>query len=242
MTPLVHLRSVACALPWINIDTDQILPARFMKESRSAPNGYAPYLFHDLRRTAGGRPDGAFPLNLASNAKAQVIAARRNFGSGSSREAAVYALVDAGVRCVVAPTHGDIFAANAVNNGLLPARLDEAHMEELLDLLAPGGVQVEVDLSACLIAVADRQFAFGIDPVWRVRLLNGWDDIDMTRRYAAEIEAWCERDRAQRPWAGLPADVPDPVKSSALPAPERSGAPLTFTTAGRRPPERPAAA
>ena len=205
MEALVKIRSVACALPQINVDTDQVLPARFMKEPRTPPAGYARYLFHDLRRRADGALDPGFALNDACNRDAKIIVARRNFGSGSSREAAVYALVDAGLRCIVAPLHGDIFAANAVNNGLLPARASEAAVERMLALLAPGGVEADVDLQACRITVAGEAFDFEVDPAWRIRLLNGWDDIDMTRRFAADIAAWCERDAIERPWASLRA-------------------------------------
>ncbi|GAA4327612.1 3-isopropylmalate dehydratase small subunit [Pigmentiphaga soli] len=201
MEPFVRLESGACALPQINIDTDQLLPARFMKQPRQPGAGYDRFLFHDLRRRPDGSLDPAFPLNDPRNAGARIVVARRNFGSGSSREAAVYALVDAGVRCVIAPSHGDIFASNAVNNGLLPARLGESETEELLALLAPGGVRAEVDLQACAIRAAGRSFAFAIDPVWRVRLLNGWDDIDMTRRFADGIARWVAADRIARPWA-----------------------------------------
>lgn len=208
MEPFVRLTSVAAALPQINIDTDQVLPARFMQQPRVPGTGYRPFLFHDLRRLPDGSPDPAFPLNDPKNAGTQVIAARRNFGSGSSREAAVYALVDAGVRCVIAPSHGDIFSSNAVNNGLLPARVEEGAMEELLALLAPGGVAVEVDLEACRIQAAGRGFDFSTDPLWRIRLLNGWDEIDMTRRFATEIDAWCAADRLARPWAQLAPDPP----------------------------------
>jgi len=204
MQPLVRLRSIACALPRINIDTDQVFPARFMKEVRVPPAGYSPYLFHDLRRLSDGSLDPEFALNSPKNRGASVVAARRNFGSGSSREAAVYALVDAGVRCVLAPSHGDIFAANAVNNGLLPGRIDEDEMETLLEVLAPGGVEVDLDLEGCQVTVLGRCFDFSVDPVWRTRLLNGWDDIDVTRHFKDDIVAWCKRDRERRPWAQLP--------------------------------------
>ena len=206
MEAFVRLSSVACALPQINIDTDQVLPARFMQQPRLPGAGYDRFLFHDVRRRPDGSLDAAFPLNDPKNAGAGIIAARRNFGSGSSREAAVYALVDAGVRCVLAPSHGDIFSSNAVNNGLLPARVDEAQMETLLALLASGGVVAEVDLEACQVRVAGQAFAFSVDPVWRLRLLKGWDEIDMTRRFAGEIAAWVDTDKTRRPWAQLTPD------------------------------------
>ena len=206
MEAFVRQSSVAVAMPQINIDTDQVLPARFMKQPRTPPEGYAPYLFHDLRRSPAGSPSADFALNDPANARAKFIAARRNFGSGSSREAAVYALVDAGIRCVVAPSHGDIFSANAVNNGLVPARVEEAAMEELLALLAPGGVVATVDLENCSVEVGGRVFGFQIDPVWRMRLLNGWDDIDITRRFGPQIDGWLAADAVGRPWAQLPPE------------------------------------
>jgi 3-isopropylmalate/(R)-2-methylmalate dehydratase small subunit len=202
MEPLVKVRSVACGLPIINIDTDQIFPARFMKQPRSV--GYDNFLFHDLRRQGGEALAPDFPLNDPANAHARIVVGRRNFGSGSSREAAVYALVDQGIRCVIAPSFGDIFASNAVNNGLLPAKVSEDDAETLLALVAPGGVELSVDLDTCQVLAGDRTFAFQIDPVWRVKLLNGWDDIDITRRYQADIVRWLEADAARRPWAAVP--------------------------------------
>jgi 3-isopropylmalate/(R)-2-methylmalate dehydratase small subunit len=202
MIPLIKVTSVACGLPVINIDTDQIFPARFMKQPRSV--GYDKFLFHDMRRRGGAlAPD--FPLNDPANARAQIIIGRRNFGSGSSREAAVYALVDQGIRCAIAPSFGDIFASNAVNNGLLPARVSEDDAETLLALAAPGGVEMSVDLEACEIAAGGRRFPFQIDPVWRVKLLKGWDDIDITRGYQQDIDRWLAADAAKRPWAAVPS-------------------------------------
>lgn len=206
MKPFTTLRARAVAMPQANIDTDQVIPARLMRRPRTMPEGYAPYLFHDMRRTAGGEQDPAFPLNATVNAGAEIIVAGRNFGCGSSREAAVYALVDSGICCVIAPSHGDIFSANSINNGLLPARVDEADIETLIGLLDRGGVEVEVDLVDCRIMVGNRQFAFQIDPVWRTRLLNGWDDIDLTRRFAGDIASFVAADSDKRPWARLPTE------------------------------------
>jgi len=127
--------------------------------------------------------------------------ARRGFGIGSSREAAVYALVDYGIRCVVAPSFGDIFAANAVNNGLLPARVQEANGERLLQILATGPMPITVHLESCEIHAGDAVMPFAIDPVWRTKLLNGWDDIDLTMSRLSEIRAFAAEDAMRRPWA-----------------------------------------
>lgn len=203
MEPFVSLTARACVLAWANIDTDQIFPARFMKQPRAI--GYDKYLFHGHRFDAGGRPVPGFPLDDPSNRGTRILVAGRNFGCGSSREAAVYALVDYGMRCVVAPSFGDIFASNAVNNGLLPARVAEADVEQLMALLDGLGGEVTVDLRECTILAAGERFSFAIDPVWRQKLLNGWDDVDLTRGYADAIAQWLQQDQRVRPWAGPPA-------------------------------------
>ena len=152
MKPLVEIVGHACPLGIASIDTDQLIPARFMKRPRS--EGYGGFLLHDLRRDEDGVEKPDFPLNRAPWSDAPILVARRNFGSGSSREAAVYALVDAGIRVVVAPTFGDIFAANAVQNGLLPAVIDEAEAEELLHVLAASpDCQLLVDLKEKFIVL-----------------------------------------------------------------------------------------
>lgn len=184
----------AVALPLENVDTDQLIPARFMSAPRSA--GYGSFLLHDLRRDGGVlRPE--FPLNQPQAQGASVLVARRNFGGGSSREAAVYALVDAGFRVVIAPSFGDIFSGNAVNNGLLPARISEAEAERVL---AACPSELVVDLEGLTISVAGEEIGFSLDPVWRQKLINGWDDIDLTASHRAAIAAYAETRRKQMPW------------------------------------------
>ena len=180
-----HHRGLAVGLAAENIDTDQLIPARFMSAPRSA--GYGRFLLHDLRG-----PD--FPLDAPEARGASILVAGRNFGSGSSREAAVYALVDAGFRVVVAPGFGDIFAANAVNNGLLPAHADTAA------LLAATPTTLTVDLNAQTVTGAGQVLGFEIDPVWKTKLINGWDDIDMTGTYRAQIAGFAAKRREQAPW------------------------------------------
>ena len=187
----------AVALALENIDTDQLIPARFMSAPRSAGDGG--YLLHDMRLGADGAPDPAGPLNTVPGAG--ILIARRNFGCGSSREAAVYALADAGFRVVVAPSFGDIFAGNAVGNGVLPARVSATDAEALI---AASPCAMAVDLESCTIAHPGGVVGFAIDPVWRLKLMNGWDDIDLTRAHAAAIAAYAaERARAV-PWAFPP--------------------------------------
>jgi 3-isopropylmalate/(R)-2-methylmalate dehydratase small subunit len=192
MERFTTLTAKACPLGLANVDTDQLIPARFMKRSRA--DGYGGFLLHDLRAQPG------FVLDQPAHAGAAILVARRNFGTGSSREAAVYALWDYGIRCVIAPSFGDIFASNAVKNGLLPAQVSEADAEALLAALAQGGT-LTVDLDRCVIVSAAQAVAFTIDPVRRLQLLNGWDDIDLTLRHTADIAAYRARRFAGSPWA-----------------------------------------
>jgi 3-isopropylmalate/(R)-2-methylmalate dehydratase small subunit len=214
MQPLVNLDGVAVALPLDNIDTDQLLPARFLKVPRS--QGYGPLLLHDLRFGADGQPRAGFPLNDPARAGARILVARRAFGVGSSREAAVYALVDFGIRCVVAASFGDIFAGNAANNGLLAAVVDEEEIERLLAAVEQHG-RARVDLEACTISTGDTSLSFAIDPVRRIKLLNGWDDLQLTMSYKDAVDAFVTADRLRRPWATAPAqtgcDAPRPIPS-----------------------------
>ena len=199
MRTFTQLTAIAAPLPLQSVDTDQLIPARFMKRSRA--DGYGGFLLHDLRFDEAGAPRPEFPLNAPEREGAQLLVARRNFGSGSSREAAVYALVDYGIRCVIAPSFGDIFASNAVNNGLVPATVSEDDCETLLVALQAGQREMAVDLDACSIALGNHRVGFRIDPVWRTKLLNGWDDIDLTRSHAGAIEAFAAADRERRAWA-----------------------------------------
>jgi 3-isopropylmalate/(R)-2-methylmalate dehydratase small subunit len=201
MTPFVCLEAPACPLGLENVDTDQLIPARFMQTPRA--QGYGGFLLHDLRRDAAGALRAQTPVNDARYAGAQIMIARANFGCGSSREAAVYVLADAGFRCVLAPSFGDIFASNCVQNGLLPARISAADAQALLaDPLVLAGSPIRVDLEAQSVRAGDRTFAFDVRPDWRRRLLNGWDAVDLTRSHAQDIERFLARDAQARPWAG----------------------------------------
>jgi 3-isopropylmalate/(R)-2-methylmalate dehydratase small subunit len=180
-----------------NIDTDQLIPARFMSTPRS--EGYGGYLLHDMRQREDGTPDPDFPLNQSPDAS--ILIAGRNFGSGSSREAAVYALVDAGIRAVLAPSFGDIFASNAVNNGLLPARLSDEDAEALARIVRQTGETVGIDLQERSITVAEHMFHFDLPDNWRTKLINGWDDIDLTLQHADAIRGFRNERYSAAPWA-----------------------------------------
>jgi 3-isopropylmalate/(R)-2-methylmalate dehydratase small subunit len=188
---------IATALDRESVDTDQLIPARFMSTPRA--EGYGRFLLHDLRFDADGAPVPDFPLNATP--EASVLVTRRNFGSGSSREAAVYALVDFGIRAVVAPSFGDIFASNAVNNGLLPARVSEAEADALIAVLAGGGAPARIDLDTRILEIGGRRVTFALDDIWQQKLVNGWDDIDLTRHHADAIAAFRETRLRRHPWA-----------------------------------------
>ena len=199
MEPFETIELPAVPLALANVDTDQLIPARFMKRPRSA--GYGDYLLYDLRNDPAGSVNGD-RLDDPRHAGAAVLIARRNFGCGSSREAAVYALQDYGVRCVIAPSFGDIFASNAVKNGVLPARVTEADAEALL--ASPPileGHPVRVDLLAETVTAGNLVIPFAIDAIWRKQLLNGWDDIDFTIAEQPAIARFRTLDAIARPWA-----------------------------------------
>ncbi len=204
MQPFVNLTGPACPLPISGIDTDQLLPARFMKKDRA--DGYGSVLLHDLRFAADGTEISAFPLNQEKYRRARIIVARRNFGGGSSREGAVYALADYGIGCVIAPSFGDIFSGNCINNGVLPAMLDERLVETLLDtcLAFP---EITVDLNGRTIVSAAGVMTFDIADAWRERLLNGWDEIDLTLSQSKAIADFAKADVLKHPWM-LPAASP----------------------------------
>jgi 3-isopropylmalate/(R)-2-methylmalate dehydratase small subunit len=203
MDRFVSLSAKACALLLPNVNTDMILPARFLKLPRSAELGRV--LFHDLRRDAQGNEKPDFPLNRPLWRDAKILIAGRNFGGGSSREAAVYALYEAGIRCVIASSFGDIFAQNSVKNGLLAAVLPETDVAELgAAIAADPDLPVTVDLEQQTISRGNRSFKFTVDPVSRNQLLNGWDDVDLTQSHGARIAAFKAADRERRPWARPP--------------------------------------
>jgi 3-isopropylmalate/(R)-2-methylmalate dehydratase small subunit len=201
MEKFTRLTATACPLDVTNLNTDQILPARYLKWPRSA--GLGKVLFQDLRFDADGSERAEFPLNRAPWRDAKIIVAARNFGCGSSREAAVYALYDHGIRCVIAPSFGDIFSGNAVQNGLLTAIVTDDIAAEIMQTLAQTpDLALTVDLEQLTIQCGNHNYSFALDPSRRLRLLNGWDDIALTESFRDRISAFKQDDRAHRPWAG----------------------------------------
>ena len=204
MDKFTRMTATACPLNVTNINTDQLLPARYLKWPRAA--GLGKVLLQDLRFDSAGREQPVFPLNRPQWREAKIIVAGRNFGCGSSRESAVYALYDYGIRCVIAPSFGDIFAGNSVQNGLLTAAVsDDAAAELMAQLGSTPGTPVTVDLEQQTISCGNHSYDFTIDPVRRLRLLNGWDDIALTESFADRIAAFKAADRSHRRWA-LPSE------------------------------------
>ena len=200
MEKFTTLAGTACPIDQSNLNTDQILPARYLKWTRAM--GFGKVLFHDLRFDADGREEPNFPLNKPVWRKSTILVSARNFGCGSSREAAVYALYDFGVRCVIAPSFGDIFAGNAVQNGLLTAIVTDEEAAEVMGTLAQmRELPVTVDLEQQTILCGNRTYKFRVDPIRRMRLLNGWDDLALTENYQEHISAFKADDKIKRPWA-----------------------------------------
>lgn len=200
MEPFTTLTAVAAPLDLANVDTDKILPARYLRKPRDP--GYDPWLFRDLRLDSEDRERPEFVLNQAQYRKARILVAGPNFGCGSSREGAVYALLDAGFRAVVAPSFGDIHYANEVQNGMLPAIVGDGTSARLLALLkAQPGTELTIDLPSQTIKAPDgTEYRFDIEPMFKERLLKGLDDVGLVLERLPEIEAYEAKRKAEMPW------------------------------------------
>ena len=200
MEAFVRLEGVAAALPMANVDTDMIIPKQFLKTIRRT--GLGQYLFHERRCTEDGAEIGSFVLNRPPWRDAEILVAGTNFGCGSSREHAPWALADFGIRCVVAPSFADIFFNNSAKNGILLIALPEADVETLMqDAGAPESARMTVDLRNRTITRANGEvLAFAIDDHRRHCLLNGLDDIGLTLERTAAIEAYEARAGGSRAW------------------------------------------
>jgi 3-isopropylmalate/(R)-2-methylmalate dehydratase small subunit len=190
MQPFKTLTALAAPLDRTNVDTDQIIPKQFLK--RIERTGYGDFLFFDWRRTASGEPNPEFELNLPRYQGAQILIAGKNFGCGSSREHAAWALSDFGFRCVIAPTFADIFFSNAGKNGIVLARLSEDQVAELLTKAQTiPGYKLTVSLEDQTVS-DDTGFkaSFDIDPFRKFCLVEGLDDIGLTLRHEAALDTF----------------------------------------------------
>jgi len=201
--PFITLTAIAAPLPLANVDTDKIIPARFLKTIKRS--GLGVHLFDAMRYDGEGRERADFVLNRDPYRNAQILIAHENFGCGSSREHAPWALLDFGIRCIVAPDFADIFHNNALKNGILPIRLPRAVCDALIeDAQLGGNARLTVDLARqVVIRPNGEEIAFDIDPFRKHCLLNGLDDIGQTLQRAPAIDAYEAGRRMSQPW--LPA-------------------------------------
>ena len=200
MEPFTRMTAVAAPIETANVNTDQIIPARFLRKPRD--EAYHRYLFHDLRLGEDGTERDDFILNQPPYREARILVGARNFGCGSSREAAVFALTANDIRCVIAPSFGDIFFNNCFSNGVLAVRLDEETVRAFwAQLRQQPGATMTVDLAAQTIVAADgAAHRFEIEAFRKQCLLNGLDEIRLTLEREADIAAFEERYRQETSW------------------------------------------
>ncbi|MFM5149093.1 3-isopropylmalate dehydratase small subunit [Aeromonas hydrophila] len=191
MTGFKQHKGIVVPLDSANVDTDAIIPKQFLQKVNRI--GFGKHLFHDWRflDDAGQQPNPEFVLNQSQFAGASILLARENFGCGSSREHAPWALADYGFKTIIAPSFADIFYGNAINNGMVPVRLQEEEVEALFQLVAAQpGIEIEVDLEANQVRADSLCFGFEIDEFRRYCLLNGLDAIGLTLQHEAAISAF----------------------------------------------------
>jgi 3-isopropylmalate/(R)-2-methylmalate dehydratase small subunit len=201
MEKFIRITGIAAPMMQINIDTDQIIPARFLV--RTSNEGLGEGLFADWRRQRDGSPNPGFVLNREPWTKAEIILADRNFGCGSSREAAPTALRQAGFRAVIAPSFGGIFFNNSFRNGLLPVELPIEQVRRIAEAVeaSQGRAQVTVDLENEAVSLPDGQsFRFRSPPLLRQMLIEGMDEVALTLSRQPQITGFRDGDRRKRPW------------------------------------------
>ncbi|MBI4293439.1 MAG: 3-isopropylmalate dehydratase small subunit [Betaproteobacteria bacterium] len=209
MEKFTVLHGIVLPLDRANVDTDAIIPKQFLKSIKRS--GFGPNLFDAWRYRDEGQPDKPnegrplnpdFILNQPRYKGASVLLARKNFGCGSSREHAPWALVDYGFRALIAPSYADIFFSNCSKNGLLPIVLPESQVERLFhEVAAFPGYRLRIDLDRQVVEKPDGDvYKFDVDPFRKYCLLNGLDDIDLTLRHAEKIRAFEEKRKLEQPW------------------------------------------
>ena len=201
MEKFTKLEGVAAPLKMVNVDTDMIIPADYLKTLKRT--GLAKGLFSRIRRRADGSEDPNFPLNKPAYKNAKILVAEDNFGCGSSREHAPWALLDAGIRCVISTQFGDIFYNNSFKNGLLPIKVSKEDLAKLFDDAERGAnATLSIDLEKQEIRGPDGGVVkFEIDPHRKHLLLNGLDDIGQTNLKKDKIESFEAKSKVARPWA-----------------------------------------
>jgi len=198
MEKFTTLTSVAAALPLINIDTDMIIPKQFLKTIERT--GLGKSLFFEMRFDLDGKEIPDFVLNKTAFKHAKILVALDNFGCGSSREHAPWALADFGIHCVIAPSFADIFFNNCFKNSILPVILPHAQVEELLEFAKDENNSITIDLPKQEVRAANKIFKFEVDPFRKHCLIEGLDDIGLTLQKEGEISKFEKRNREVTPW------------------------------------------
>ncbi len=200
MQKFTKVKGVAAPMPMVNVDTDMIIPKQFLKTIKRT--GLGKYLFNDMRFTPEGKEISDFVLNKPEYRKAEILIAGANFGCGSSREHAPWALGDFGIRCVIAPSFADIFYNNCFKNGLLPLALPQEQIDELMKLAQKPDTQITVDLETQTVSAypENTNFSFKLDEFRRHCLLNGLDDIGLTEQHKGDIASYETKQKSERPW------------------------------------------
>jgi 3-isopropylmalate/(R)-2-methylmalate dehydratase small subunit len=201
MQPFTKLTGIAAPLPMANVDTDKIIPAKWLKTIKRTGLGVA--LFESMRYRDDGTEQPGFTLNREPWRRAQILIAGENFGCGSSREHAPWALLDFGIRCVIAPSFADIFHNNCFKNGILPIVLSKDEVDLLLhEAEVASDPTFTIDLEQHLIhrPLGNEPILFDLDPSHRHKLLNGLDEISQTLQQAASIDGFEQRQRTDAPW------------------------------------------
>jgi 3-isopropylmalate dehydratase small subunit len=199
MKPFTHLAGTAAPLPIANVDTDQIIPKQFLKTV--SREGLAKGLFYDFKTTADGSPNPDFVLNKPAYAKASILIAKENFGCGSSREHAPWALLDQGLTCVIAPSFADIFYNNCFKNGLLPIVLPREVVEQLMEQAGGPNHMFNIDLATQMVTAPNgKVHHFDIDQGRKASLLAGLDEVGETLTHAGEIKDFEDRRKLAQPW------------------------------------------
>ncbi len=203
MEPITVITGQMAPLPRANVDTDQIIPAQFLK--RVERSGFGPFLFWEWVHDAEGELDPEFVINRPEYADAAVLVSGPNFGSGSSREHAPWAIEDRGFRAIIAPSFADIFRGNCHNVGLLPIVLTDDDVARLTELAEDPSNEITINLAAQTVTSGELHATFDIDPGIKNRLLNGLDPIAMTLEHADEIETF---ERSRPAWKPSLSAVP----------------------------------
>ena len=201
MEKFTKLTGIAAPMPLVNIDTDMIIPKQFLKTIQRS--GLGKNLFDEMRFDREGNEVADFVLNQPAYRSAEILVAGDNFGCGSSREHAPWALLDFGIRCVISTSFADIFFNNCFKNGILPIILPQAEVDVLMaDARKGADARVTVDLEAQTVTTSDGQsFGFAVDPHRKHCLMNGLDDIGLTLEKAAAIDSFEAKVATLRPWA-----------------------------------------